>query len=119
MNIILYHNPRCSKSRAAVDFFAERGIDVQIIEYLKTPPDLATLRQLFHQLHLATPRQMMRTKDDLYQELGLDNPALNTEDLLQAIAQHPALLERPLAVVGERAAIGRPLENLATLLDAV
>lgn len=113
---VLYHNNRCSKSRAAVALLEEQGIQAEVVHYLNTPPDLATLTDIFHKLGLDSVRGMMRVKDDLYQELGLDRADLSNEDLLNAIAAHPALLERPIVVGNGKAAIGRPLDNIAAIL---
>ena len=103
----LYHNPRCSKSRAAFDLLEARGIKAEVVKYLDTPPDLATLKDIFAKLGLASVRGMMRVKDDLYKELGLDKPDLDNQ----------ALLERPILTTQDKAAIGRPLENIEALLD--
>ncbi|STZ77253.1 arsenate reductase (glutaredoxin) [Bergeriella denitrificans] len=113
---ILYHNNRCSKSRAALALLQARGIEAEVVHYLDTPPDLATLESIFQKLGLASARDMMRTKDDLYKTLGLGNPDLDNDALLRAIAEHPALLERPILVHDGKAAIGRPTENLEALL---
>ncbi|KPN71213.1 arsenate reductase (glutaredoxin) [Neisseria sp. 83E34] len=115
-NIILYHNPRCSKSRDALALLESRNIQAEVIRYLDTPPDFATLKTVFQKLGLDSPRGMMRVKDELYKTLGLDKAELSNEQLLQAIAEHPALLERPIAVVGNRAAIVRPLNNIEAIL---
>lgn len=114
--IILYHNPRCSKSRAALDLLEKRRLPHQVVHYLDTPLDFAALKQLFRQLGFNSPREMMRVKDELYKTFALDNPDLDNDALLQAIAEHPALLERPIAVAGPHAAIGRPLENIEAIL---
>ena len=90
-----YHNPRCSKSRAAADYLAQQNVETRIVRYLDTPPDISVLREIFGKLGLADVRGMMRVKDDLYRELKLDDPSLDNEALLVAIAAHPALLERP------------------------
>ena len=94
-----------------------RGIKAEVVKYLDTPPELATLKDIFTKLGLESVRGMMRVKDDLYKELGLDNPDLDNQALLEAIAAHPALLERPILTTQDKAAIGRPLENIETLLD--
>ena len=88
-----------------------------VVKYLDTPPDLATLKDIFAKLGLESVRGMMRVKDDLYKELGLDNPDLDNQALLEAIAAHPSLLERPILTTQDKAAIGRPLENIEALLD--
>ncbi len=113
--ITLYHNPRCSKSRAALALLREHGADVRLVEYLKTPPDEATLKRLAGQLGLPV-REMLRSGERIYRELGLDNPAQGGDDLLRAVAEHPILLQRPIAVAGERAVIGRPPENVLELI---
>lgn len=113
---VLYHNSRCSKSRAALALLQERGIEAEIVNYLDTPPDAAALAEIFRKLGLSDVRGMMRVKDDLYRELNLNAPDLTNKDLLAAIAAHPALLERPVLVTPDRAAIGRPLENIEALL---
>ena len=115
--VILYHNNRCSKSREALAFLLERDVALQVVHYLDTPPSAPDLYRLYQMLGLASVRGMMRTKDDLYKALGLADERLDDAALLCAIAEHPQLLERPIAVVGEKAAIGRPLDNIAALLD--
>ncbi|EPI2925597.1 arsenate reductase (glutaredoxin) [Neisseria gonorrhoeae] len=119
--IKIFHNPRCSKSRAAVSLLEERGIAAEAVKYLDTPPDLSELKDIFNKLGLESARGMMRVKDDLYKELGLDNPDLDNPDLdndalLRAIADHPALLERPIVLANGKAAVGRPLENIEAVL---
>ncbi len=112
---ILYHNPRCSKSRAALELLQQRGIEPQVLRYLETPPDAEQLRQLLRQLGL-TPRQLLRSGEDEYRSLGLDNPALDDDQLIAAMLSHPRLIERPILVVGERAVVGRPPERVLELL---
>lgn len=116
MNTIIYHNPRCSKSRAALALLIEHGVSPTIIEYLKTPPDRSTLQQLLRALGLGA-RDIVRTHEPEYQALGLS--AASDEALLDAISTHPILLERPIVVSGDRAAIGRPPENILPLLDTI
>ena len=112
--ITLYHNPRCSKSRSAKALLEEYGVELSVIEYLKTPPGTEALKTLARQLQLPV-REMLRTNETLYRELRLDQVS-SDEDLFQAIAEHPILLQRPIAVAGNRAAIGRPPENVLELL---
>jgi arsenate reductase len=113
--VTLFHNPRCSKSRAARELLEARGVDLDIVEYLVTPPDAATLRDLVLRLGVGA-RALLRTGESDYRELGLDNPSLTDAALLEAIAAHPRLLERPIAVRGDRAVIGRPPERVLELL---
>jgi arsenate reductase len=115
MKITLYHNPQCSKSRETLKILQEKGVDVSIIEYLKTPITLAELESLAQKLNLE-PRQFMRQNETLYQTENLANTDLTANDLFQAIIDHPRLLERPIAVSQNRAVIGRPPENVLALL---
>lgn len=113
--LILYHNPRCSKSRAALDWLNTHHINIKIIPYLLEPLSEPQIHTLKGKLGIDSVRQMMRTKDDIYQELRLEQT--DEAGLIAAIASHPALLERPIAVLGDRAAIGRPLENITKLIE--
>lgn len=115
MSFTLYHNPRCSKSRQALQLLEERGIQFQIRQYLETPLNREELASLLLQLG-KTPRELMRTSEDLYKDLGLANPSLSEENLLAALVEHPRLIERPILSNGQRAVIGRPPENLLVLL---
>ncbi len=112
--ITLYHNPRCSKSRNAKKLLEERGAEFSVIEYLKTPLDVTELKALADKLGLPV-REMLRTNEGIYRELQLDEAA-SDENLFKAIAEHPILLQRPIAVAGTRAVIGRPPENVLDLL---
>lgn len=115
MSLILYHNPRCSKSRQTLALLEERGKSPEIVEYLKSPPDIATLKVLSEKLGLA-PQEMLRTGEKEYRELKLDDPDLDEEAVLSAIADHPKLLERPILEAGDRARIGRPPEAVLEIL---
>ena len=111
----IYHNPRCSKSRQTLQLLRDRDVEVEIVEYLKTPPDEAALRHLLHMLNLS-PRDLMRKQEKEYKELGLDNPDLDGDNLIKALVEHPRLMERPIVVKGGAAVIGRPPENVLRLL---
>lgn len=115
-NVLLYHNPRCSKSRTALEWLTQHSpAPVRIIDYQKQPPTEAELAALLPLLGLDDAAQMMRRQDALFAELGLagaDNAAL-----IRAMHRHPALIERPIAVYRQRAAIGRPLDNITALFD--
>lgn len=115
MTPTLYHNPRCSKSRAALALLREHGVEPEVIEYLKDPPDAETLSRLLDLLGLG-PRELMRTKEPEYRALGLDDPALTREALIAAMVANPRLIERPILVKDGRAAIGRPPERLLEIL---
>lgn len=114
--LTIYHNPRCSKSRQALALLEAQGIEPEIIQYLKTPPTQAQLQALVKALKLQ-PRDLLRSKEPEYKTLGLHDPALKDEEIIAAIAQHPKLLERPIVVKGKKAVIGRPPENVLTLLE--
>lgn len=115
MDVTIYHNPRCSKSRQTLALLRERGIEPTVVEYLKTPPDAETLRTLLARLGL-DPRGLMRRKEAAYRENGLGNPALDDDALIAAMAASPTLIERPIVVAGERAALGRPPEAALAIL---
>lgn len=112
--MILYHNNRCSKSREALQFLQDKGLDFQVVNYLDTPLNETQLRQLVQKLGVDSPRAMMRVKDELYRNLDL--AVADDDALFAALVRHPNLLERPILENGVQAAIGRPLENLLAVL---
>lgn len=105
--VTIYHNPRCSKSRQTLELLRGRGIEPVIVHYLDAPLDAATLRDLLGKLGLPA-RQLLRSGETVYLELGLANPALDEAALVAAMVTNPALIERPIVVNGDRAALGRP-----------
>ena len=111
----IYHNPRCSKSRAALALLQERGLEPEIVEYLKTPPDQTTLRSVLNQLGIR-PRDLLRTGEAEYRELGLDDPALSDEQLIRAMVEHPKLMERPIVLHAGKARVGRPPERVLEIV---
>jgi arsenate reductase len=115
MSITIYHNPRCSKSRQALALLREQGIEPDVVEYLKYPPDAATLAQVLDMLGLE-PRDLMRRKEKEYKENGLDDPDLTREQLIAAMVAHPKLIERPIVVKNGKAALGRPPEQVLDVL---
>ncbi len=111
---VLYHNPRCSKSRAALALLEERGVKHQILDYLETPPDRADLEAL--QKRLGRPAsEWVRKGEAAYEEAGLSAGSSDAE-ILDAMTSHPILIERPILSVGERAVVGRPPERVLELL---
>lgn len=114
--VVLYHNARCSKSRAALALLQERGVDVAIVEYLKTPPTRATLADLVAKLGVPAS-EIVRRGEDVFRE-HYAGRELSESEWLDALAAHPILIERPIAVAGSRAAVGRPPERVLTLLNA-
>jgi len=111
----IYHNPRCSKSRETLELLRQRGLEPQVIEYLKEPPDERTLDQLLRQLGLE-PRELMRQKEDRYAELGLDQSTHTRRELIRLMVENPILIERPIVVCGGQARLGRPPERVLEIL---
>ncbi|MET0339943.1 MAG: arsenate reductase (glutaredoxin) [Polyangiales bacterium] len=109
----LYHNPRCSKSREVLALLRERGIEPEIVDYLKTPPSADEVEALLATLGVA-PHGLVRTKESAYAASGL-GPNSTAREVADAIAREPVLLERPVVVVGQKGAIGRPVENVLAL----
>ncbi|NBF02673.1 arsenate reductase (glutaredoxin) [Pseudomonas sp. Fl5BN2] len=114
-DLTLYHNPRCSKSRAALELLEQRGLAPTVVRYLETPLDATQLRSLLGKLGISA-RQLLRTGEDEYKSLDLADSSLNEEQLIAAIAQHPKLMERPILEAADRAIIGRPPENVLEIL---
>ena len=112
--VTMYHNPQCSKSRQTLALLSEQGVEADVVEYLKTPPDAKTLDELLQKLGLE-PRELMRTKEDEYAALGLAEVTDRTQ-LIQAMVEHPILIERPIVVKGNQARLGRPPEQVLDIL---
>jgi arsenate reductase len=110
----IYHNPKCSKSRATLELLAQRGVDAVVIEYLKTPPTAGELAALVAKLGIE-PEQLVRKGEDVYKQ-HYAGKQLSAEQWLAAMVKHPILIERPIVVVGKRAVLGRPPENVEELL---
>jgi arsenate reductase len=110
----VYFNPACSKCRTAQGILADKGVDATFVRYLDTPPTVEELRKLMALLGIDDPRQMMRTGERVYTELGLVEAG--PEQLLDAIVANPILLERPIVVHGGKAVIARPPERLLEIL---
>ena len=115
MNIIIYHNPRCSKSRQTLQLLRDHGIEPEIIEYLKSPPDKSELDKILKMLAME-PRELMRKQEKEYKNAHLDNPGLSRKDLLAAMIENPILIERPIVVANHKAVIGRPPENVLAII---
>ena len=115
MEVIIYHNPRCSKSRQTLELIAENNITPVIIDYQKNPPTHQQLDSILRGLD-KEPRQLMRTKETEYAELNLDNSALSRDQLIEAMIATPKLIERPIVVAGDEIVIGRPPEAVLTIL---
>lgn len=115
MTVTIFHNPRCSKSRATLALLQERGIEPDIRLYLENPPDAAELRRLLEQLGLA-PRELMRKGEQAFREQGLADPGLSDEQLITAMVATPKLIERPIVIANGKAALGRPPESVLEIL---
>lgn len=115
MSAVIYHNPRCSKSRQTLQLLEEKGIKPEIVLYLNDTPDKETLKRLFEQLELSSVREMMRTKEAIYKELNLADDNLTDEQLYDAMVSNPKLIERPIVVVNGKAKHGRPPEQVLDL----
>lgn len=115
MDTTVYFNPGCSKCRTTQSILAERGVEADYVEYLEQAPSPEELERVMALLGIEDPRQMMRTGEAVYAELGLDGA--ERDELLDAMARHPVLIERPIVIVGDRAVIARPPERVLELLD--
>ena len=116
MSVVIYHNPRCSKSRQTLAILEENGVQPEIIKYLETPLSVEQLKVLFSQLGFETVREMMRTKEADYKEANLGDSSVTDEQLFVAMADNPKLFERPVVVANNRAKIGRPPEQVLEIL---
>lgn len=114
-DLTLYHNPRCSKSRGALELLQARGLAPTVVRYLETPLDAAQLEALLGKLGI-NARQLLRTGEDEYKTLNLADASLSEAQLIAAIAAHPKLMERPILATADKAVIGRPPENILEIL---
>ncbi|WP_336356314.1 arsenate reductase (glutaredoxin) [Pseudomonas granadensis] len=114
-DLTLYHNPRCSKSRGALELLEARGLTPTVVRYLETPLNAAQIKALLGKLGISA-RQLLRSGEDEYKILQLADENLSEAQLIDAIAAHPKLMERPILEVGDKAVIGRPPENILELL---
>lgn len=115
MGVIIYHNPRCSKSREALALLMEKKLQVTIVEYLHKTPGMFELRNILRFLKL-NPRDILRKKEPIYKELKLDNKDLSDLELIKIMVKYPILIERPIVVNEEKAVIARPAEKVLTIL---
>lgn len=113
--VTLYHNPRCSKSREALNLLREQGQEPEVVLYLETPPTAKSLKALLTKLGIGA-RDLLRKGEDAYKELNLADATLSEAALIKAMVENPKLIERPIAVNGDKAVIGRPPENVKNIL---
>ncbi|MBI1181454.1 MAG: arsenate reductase (glutaredoxin) [Alphaproteobacteria bacterium] len=115
MTVTILHNPRCSKSRQTLALLLEKGIEPEIVEYLKTPPTAEELGAILDKLG-REPRELMRKQEAPYRELGLDEPSLTRDELIAAMVANPILIERPVVVTEGGARVGRPPEAVLEIV---
>ena len=115
MSVKIYHNPRCSKSRQTLQLLHDQGITPEIIDYLKTPPSAEELDAILQKLGLE-PRALMRKNESAYKETGMNNETLDRQALIQGMVNNPILIERPIVVANDKAAIGRPPEAVLAII---
>ncbi len=115
MTVKIYHNPRCSKSRQTLQLLKDRGIEPEVVEYLKTPPSADELSVILDKLGMQ-PRDLLRKQEAEYKANGLDDTSLDNSSVVKIMAENPILIERPIVVAGEKAALGRPPENVLDIL---
>ncbi|QTH64100.1 arsenate reductase (glutaredoxin) [Psychrosphaera ytuae] len=115
MSISILHNPRCSKSRQTLQLLQEKGIEPEVIEYLKTPPSAAELKSIITKLGIDT-RDLFRKKEAEYKETGANDESLTEQQLLDIMVATPKLIERPIVINGDKAVIGRPPENVLDII---
>ena len=116
MDVEIWHYPRCSKSRKTLALLEERDIAPEIRKYRKDPPEADTLDRVLRMLDME-PRELMRQKEDEYDELGLDDESLSRDELIAAMVDHPILIQRPVVIRGDEAALGRPPEAVLDLFE--
>ena len=114
-DVTIYFNPQCSKCRLSLELLEKQGQQAEVIEYLSTPPDAATLESILDMLGLE-PRELMRKHEKEYTEAGLDNPGLLRTELIEAMIKYPRIMERPVVVKNGKATIGRPPERILDIL---
>lgn len=116
MKPVIFHNPKCGTSRNTLAIMQASGENPEVIEYLKNPPTRDYLVELLAKMKLS-PRELLRSKESINDELGLDNPALSDDDIIDAMIAHPILINRPIVVTDKGAALCRPTERVFELLD--
>ena len=113
---VIWHNPRCSKSREALKLLEGAGILPLIIEYLKNPPEVSEIKRVLGILN-RRPRDLTRKKEEPFKALGLGDSAVSDDAVIEAMAQNPILIERPVVIHGDQAAVGRPPEAVLELIN--
>ena len=112
---VIYHNPRCSKSRETLQILTDHDIEPEIVDYLDEPPSPEELKRIIDLLGVSA-RDLLRTTEPVYKDADLDDDSLSDDEIIEAICEYPALLQRPIVIAGERAVIGRPPSRVLELL---
>jgi arsenate reductase len=115
MKVTIYHNPRCSKSRQTLQLIQEQGIEPDIIKYLETPPSAEEIKTILTKLAIE-PRELLRKNEPDYKAAGLNDTSLDDDTVINAMVDHPKLIERPIVLANDQAIIGRPPENVLAIL---
>jgi len=115
MSVTIYHNPRCSKSRQTLELLNEKGVDSDVVEYLNTPPDAKTLKEILSMLGISAD-QLLRKHEAEFKEAGLDQEGISEEQIIEAMVKFPKLIERPIVIANGKAAIGRPPTQILDIL---
>ncbi|MBU2881250.1 arsenate reductase (glutaredoxin) [Psychrosphaera sp. B3R10] len=115
MSLVIYHNPRCSKSRQTLELVQQKSNDIEVIEYLKTPPSAEELTAIIAMLGISA-RTLIRTKETEYKTSGLEDKSLTDQQVIELMVNNPKVIERPIVVANGKAAIGRPPENVLDIL---
>ena len=115
MTVTIFHNPRCSKSRQTLELLKSNGVEPTVVEYLKNPPTVDELSEIINKLGVNV-RDIIRNKESEFKEVGADNKSLSDAELISILVSTPKLIERPIVIKGEKAAIGRPPENVLRIL---
>lgn len=116
MSVVIYHNPKCSKSRETLALLEQNGVQPEVVKYLEAPLSVELLKTLYTQLGVASVRDMMRTKEDIYKELALSDACVSDDQLFAAMVENPKLIECPIVVANGKARLGRPPEQVLEIL---
>ncbi|PIR37327.1 MAG: arsenate reductase (glutaredoxin) [Alphaproteobacteria bacterium CG11_big_fil_rev_8_21_14_0_20_39_49] len=116
MSVVIYHNPRCSKSRQTLQLLKDNGVEPEIVEYLADTPSKDEIKKIIKSLGISA-RDILRKKEAIYKEAGFDNNSLSDDEIITLMQKNPKVIERPIVVNGSKAAIGRPPENVLKVID--
>ncbi|MDA0782575.1 MAG: arsenate reductase (glutaredoxin) [Rickettsiales bacterium] len=116
MSVVIYHNPRCSKSRQTLQLLKDNGVEPEVVEYLADTPSKDEIKKIIKSLGISA-RDILRKKEDIYKEAGFDNNNLSEDEIISLMQKNPKVIERPIVVNGSKAAIGRPPENVLKVID--